>query len=301
MLTLLLFATGLFAGTVDAIAGGGGLISLPVLLSIGMPPHIALGTNKLQGVVGTLMAAKRYSAFGFVSFKSVRIGIVFGVLGALCGAVLTQVIDPGILKKMVPPILIAILLYTICKPKLGLSDIHPRMNQSLFYIIFGFLLGFYDGFMGPATGSFWVFLLAFFLGYNLIKASAYTKVLNLNSSLVALSCFVVAGNVDYHAGLIMAAGQLIGGRLGAGLAISKGIKLVRPLFLCVVSSSIATLVYKGYLHDDIVIVTSFAKQHQYMPLMVMVGALLVLSFVASTAYQNRTSAQEERKPTHRSV
>lgn len=281
MLTLLLFATGLFAGTVDAIAGGGGLISLPVLLSIGMPPHIALGTNKLQGVVGTMVAAKRYSSFGLISFKSLRFGIIFGMLGAISGAVLSQALDPNLLKKIAPVILLVILLYTVYKPRLGLNDIQPRMKEPVFYTLFGLLLGFYDGFMGPATGSFWVFLLAFFLGYNLIKASAFTKVLNLNSSLVALVCFVMAGNVDYHAGLIMAAGQLIGGRLGASLAISKGTRLVRPLFLCVVTSSLATLIYKGYLGENIALVAAFTKQHHATPLLVMVVALLFVSYLVT--------------------
>jgi len=250
MLTILLFVTGLFAGTVDAIAGGGGLISLPILLGIGMPPHLALGTSKLQGTIGTFVAARRYYRLGFISLKSIYPGIISGFIGSAAGAIMSQMLDGHLLKKIVPVVLALILVYTIYTPKLGKEDIHPRMNAFLFYVLFGFGLGFYDGFLGPGTGSFWVFGLAFLLGFNLIKATAYTKMFNLNSSFVALVCFAIGGNIDYRAGLIMAAGQLIGARLGASLAINKGANLIRPMFLCVVTCTIASLIYRGYFNID---------------------------------------------------
>jgi uncharacterized membrane protein YfcA len=245
MITLLfLFLIGLFAGTVDAIAGGGGLITLPVLLSLGMPPSIAFGTNKLQGVTGTLVATLKYHRHGFIAIKKLYPCIITGMAGSILGVIAVEAISGDILRKIIPGILAIILLYSVCSPRMGQEDHPPRMNTLVFYLISGFALGFYDGFFGPGTGSFWVFALTFFLGLNLIKATACTKVFNLNSSLVATICFGIGGHIDYRIGLVMAAGQLIGGRLGAHLAITKGARLIRPIFAGVVSVTILTLVYQ---------------------------------------------------------
>lgn len=243
----LLFLTGLIASTVDAIAGGGGLISVPVLLGIGVPPQIALGTNKFQSSIGTAVATFSYHQHGLFTFKTIYKGLFFGLIGAVSGAVLAQVLDNSVLSKIIPVLLFAILLYSLGTPKLGHLDRESRMNEYSFYIIFGFALGFYDGFFGPGTGSLWLFSLTYFLGYNLTKATAYTKVFNLKSNVIALICFMIGSNVDYRYGLCMAAGQVIGGRLGAHLAIKKGARLIRPIFITVVSITILGLVYKSYL------------------------------------------------------
>jgi len=245
-----LFLTGLAAGTIDAIAGGGGLITVPVLLGVGIPPHLALGTNKLQSVFGTAMATYSYYKKGWLNTQGLMRGLIYSFIGAVIGAVASQVIQGGILKKIIPVLLIFVLLYTIFTPKLGKEDNHPKMNENLFYAIFGTLLGFYDGFLGPGTGSFWLFVLVYFLGQNLVKATAYTKVFNLNTNITALICFALGNNIDYKIGLCMAAGQIIGGRLGAHLAIKKGVGLIRPIFITVVVFTIATLIYKNYAQSD---------------------------------------------------
>lgn len=275
MIFFLLFLTGLLAGTIDAVAGGGGLVSIPMLLSIGMPPHLAFGTNKLQSTIGTFVATRRYYRHGLISPKSIYLGIIFGFFGAVCGAVTTQILDSEILKKIIPILLCIILLYTLFSPKLGHQDEKPRLSEFWFYLIFGFIFGFYDGFFGPGVGSFWVFSLTFFLGYNLIKATAYTKVFNLNSNVVALVCFALGGNIDYRTALCMAAGSLIGGRVGAGLALRKGAKLIRPVFLAVVTVTIATLVYRSYSHSEIF------KQltHQYQTLLIFIGVSILMTIV----------------------
>lgn len=244
---LLFFTTGLVAGTVDAIAGGGGLISLPMLLTIGLPPQIALGTNKVQTSVGTFIATCSYYRQGWFSLKTVYKGLIFGFFGALLGAIASQVIHNAILNKIIPLLLFIILIYTILSPQLGKEDRKPKWNEYWFYVIFGFGLGFYDGFFGPGTGSFWVFCLTFFLGYNLTKATAYTKVFNLKSNLIAATCFIVGQHVDYRIACCMALGQLIGGRLGAVLAIKKGAALIRPIFITVVTLLILSLLYKNYV------------------------------------------------------
>lgn len=241
----ILFMTGLTAGTVDAIAGGGGLISLPVLLGLGIPPHLALGTNKLQSSVGTAMAAYSYYRRGYIDKKKIGWGLFFSCLGAVLGAIIIQILSGDLLRKIIPIVLAGILIYTILSPRFGQVDQPAKINEKLFYGIFGILLGFYDGFLGPGVGSFWVFCFMFFLGFNLVKATAYTKVFNLNTNIIALICFALAQNIDYQLGLCMAAGQLIGGRLGAYLAIKKGTKLIRPFFILICTSTILMLIYRN--------------------------------------------------------
>lgn len=242
----ILFFTGLAAGTVDTIAGGGGLICLPMLLGIGMPPHLALGTNKLQTLFGTAVGAYSYYRHGWLSRQGIISGLFFSFCGAILGAVAIQLISSVILKKVIPVLLFCVLLYTIFTPKFGHHDAQPKMRQNWFYLIFGTLLGFYDGFLGPGTGFFWVFFLVLFMGFSLTKATAYTKVFNLNTNITAMVCFALGNNIDYKIAFYMAAGQMIGGRIGAHLAIKKGANLIRPMFLVLVSVTIVTLIYRNF-------------------------------------------------------
>jgi uncharacterized membrane protein YfcA len=244
ILGLLLFSTGLVAGTVDAIAGGGGLISLPMLIGVGVPAPIALGTNKLQSAFGTSMAAWHFFKKGAISLKEMWSGLLFGALGASLGAFTAQITHPDLLQKMIPAAMLLVFTYTLFSPRVGLIDKKPRMSQSLFYTLFGFVLSFYDGLLGPGTGSFWIIALVFFLGFNMVKATAYTKVFNLNSNLIALSWFIMGGQIDYVVAIIMALGQLIGGRLGSHFALAKGAALVRPCFLGIVLITMAVMVYR---------------------------------------------------------
>lgn len=243
----LLFAAGLVSSIIDAIAGGGGLITLPLLLFSGLPPQMALGTSKLQGAVGTFMATIKYYQHGWFTFKTISKGLVFGIVGAALGAGAGQFISNELLRKILPVLLFVILIYMIISPTLGRVERKPIMSEFWFYIIFGFTLGFYDGFFGPATGSLWVFSLTFFLGYHLRHATANAKVFNLKSNIVASICFGLGHNIDYRIALCMGLGQLIGGRLGAHLAILKGIEIIRPVFIAVTSVTILTLLGKSYL------------------------------------------------------
>jgi len=229
-----LLVAGLLAGTVDAIAGGGGLISLPVLILSGLPIHIALGTNKLQASIGTGVAAYNYFKKGLISSATFLDGLLFGLLGTFLGVFLVSYLDNKILNKLIPLLMVVIFLYSLFTPRLGIVDRMPKMKENFFYLIFGFLLGFYDGFFGPGTGSLWVICLIFFLGYNLVKATAYTKIFNLKSNLIAFVFFSLAHQVNYKVGLTMALGQLFGGKLGSFLAIQNGARFVRVFFLLVV-------------------------------------------------------------------
>lgn len=243
-LSLLLFACGLLAGAVDAIAGGGGLITLPLLITIGLPPHIALGTNKLQSTIGTFAATYYYFKNGLISGEIILKGLLLGAVGTSLGAISVQYLDASTLRNILPFILSGILLYTLFKPNLGIHSSAPKMPESLFYSIFSFLLGFYDGFLGPGTGSFWMIAIVFFLGYDLAKATAYTKAFNLKSNIIALLCFMFTKNIDYKLGLLMGCGQLLGGQIGAHLVTKQGAKLVRPIFLLIVGLTIVSMFWQ---------------------------------------------------------
>jgi uncharacterized membrane protein YfcA len=240
---LLLAATGLVAGLVDAIAGGGGLVALPMLLNLGFPASLALGTNKLQSAVGTSIAARHYVRSGVVELADCWRGVFFTFAGAILGAWTVQQIDSGFLARLIPWMLAVILAYAVFRPEVGQADGPVRMRPPLFFAAFGLGLGFYDGFFGPGTGAFWTIALVLVLGQNFMRATGYTKVMNLTSNLAAVLLFALAGKIDYPAALVMAAGQAGGARLGAGLVVKNGARFVRPIFLVVVAATIARLLW----------------------------------------------------------
>lgn len=242
----LLFLTGLLAGTVDAIAGGGGLITVPVLLGVGMPPQIALGTNKLQASFGSGSAMLHFIRSGTVNLRDCIPGIMFTSLGAAAGVLSVQWLDPLLLRRTIPLLLAGIALYTYFSPWLGSEDVHARWKPLPFYLLFGLSIGFYDGFLGPGTGSFWVVALVTLLGLSLVRATAHTKVMNFTSNFVALVVFLLAGQVCFMEGLTMGAGQFIGARIGAGLVTRRGAGFVRPVFICMVFAVLGKLIWQNF-------------------------------------------------------
>lgn len=243
---IFLFCAGGIAGLVDSIAGGGGLIALPALLAVGLPPQIALGTNKLQGCFGTFSAACNYIKKGQVHFKEARLAVCTTLIGAGSGAYLVQLLPADFISTLIPIMLLLIFIYTIISPKLGFEDRAANMSGALFSIIFGLCLGFYDGVFGPGTGSFWTMAYMAIMGMNMTKASGYTKIMNFTSNIVALTVFIVGGNVLYSVGFVMATGQVLGATAGSSMAIKNGAKFIRPVFLIVVLLTIVRLVYLNY-------------------------------------------------------
>jgi len=245
--TPVLFATGLLAGFVDSIAGGGGLITWPVLLGVGVPVEASLATNKLQAVFGSASASWYYARLGTVSLRQCKTGILCTVLGAAAGTLLVQHLDREFLRRALPALLAVVALGVLLKPELGAKDIHPRMAWPWFYALAGWLLGFYDGFFGPGVGAFWTMAFMLGLGFNLTKATGYTKVMNFASNATALALFLRAGQVVWSAGLIMGAGELIGAKVGSGLVVSRGTRLIRPIFITVVIALALKLSYDAWL------------------------------------------------------
>ena len=225
----LLFVVALAAGCIDTIAGGGGLIALPALLLVGVPPAAALATNKLQGSGGTLAASLHFLSQGTVSLGRMRLTVAMTLAGAVAGVWLVLRLDTLVLQAVIPFLLIAMGLYFACSPRLGVADRQQRLGYRPFSVTAAPLLGFYDGFFGPGTGTFMTLALVGLWGHSLTKATAHTKVLNCTSNLASLLYFIGFGEIYWQVGLIMLAGQIAGASVGARLVLAKGADLIRPL------------------------------------------------------------------------
>ncbi len=243
---MLLFFAGLSAGFIDAIAGGGGLISVPALLWAGLPPQMALGTNKMQSTWGTLMAVRKYAKAGLVSWPQVRLTVLITFVFAMAGALVVMLISNAVLKMIVPWMLLGIALYVLLSPGLGKTAAKTRLSLATFAVLAGSVLGFYDGFFGPGTGTFWTMACISLIGLELTRATAFTKVANLTSNMASLLVFVISERVHYPIAAAMICGQLIGGRLGAGMAIRHGAPFIRSIFIAVVFAMVIKLMWDQF-------------------------------------------------------
>ncbi len=242
----LLFLTGLAAGFVDSIAGGGGLITIPVLLNIGLRPELALGTNKLQATFGSGSAAWHFGRAGMIDWPASRRGVFCTFLGATAGTLLVSYLPSSVLRAVIPWLLIAIAVYIIFQPRLGDADSRARLSPEVFFVLCGLGLGFYDGFFGPGTGTFWAMAFVLGLGFNLTRATAHTKLMNFTSNVASLLVFLIGGHCHLFAGVSMGLGQLLGARLGSRVVIRKGTGLVRPVFVVVAIAITFRLLWQNF-------------------------------------------------------
>jgi uncharacterized membrane protein YfcA len=225
----LLSLVALVAGTIDAIAGGGGLLTLPALLAVGLPPHLAIATNKGQSVFGSFAALVRFSHAGLVHGGRAKLTFPLGALGSLAGAALVLALPPAVLRPVVLALLAGVALFVGFRrgPPPRLEDAPPPRHALALAGGAALLIGAYDGFFGPGTGTFLIVAFVALLGLGLAHASAEAKVVNFASNLSALVLFAVRGTVIWRIALPMAAAQLAGGWLGAHLAVRRGDALVR--------------------------------------------------------------------------
>ena len=223
----IIISFGFLAAFIDAVVGGGGLISIPALLAIGMPPSLALGTNKLASAFGSLTSAIKFLKSGNVDKK-----IVF--IFAVGGASLATFLPSEVLKPLVIVILTLVLIYTIFKKEWGNVRTFSKftISKAIAFISLLLLIGFYDGFLGGGTGSFMLFVLLMF-GFDFLSAAGNAKVLNFASNVGALTLFIILGQVNIAYGLIMAVSMVIGSYTGAHFAIKKGVGYVKIVFIIV--------------------------------------------------------------------
>ncbi|RJF80465.1 hypothetical protein D3874_25360 [Oleomonas cavernae] len=234
----LLFLVAIFAGCIDTIAGGGGLITVPTLLAVGLPPAAALATNKLQGSFGTLTASVAFIRRGEIDLGAFWPFILATLVGAALGTVGVRMIDASALAELIPVLLIGVALYVLLSPRAGDLEAHQRVSFAFFIGAVAPVIGAYDGFFGPGTGSFFAIGFVALLGFSLRRATAHAKVLNFTSNVTSLAVFVSGGHVIWLVGGVMAAGALVGAQIGAHLVVRVGARIVRPV-LVVVSVSMA--------------------------------------------------------------
>jgi uncharacterized membrane protein YfcA len=229
----LLFFVGTLAGVVDAIAGGGGLITIPALLSAGLPPATALATNKLQASFGSFTSSLYFVRKKMVHIRDIKFMIFMSFVGAILGGIALLEIDPSILKTLIPYLLIAIGIYFLLFRGVGEVEKHKIISTTIFSFTMVVLVAFYDGFFGPGTGSFFAIGFIFFLGYNIQKATAHTKVLNFITNFASVIFFMIFGEIYFEVGIVMGVGQVIGSLVGARLVVTKGKKIIRPIIVLV--------------------------------------------------------------------
>lgn len=229
----LLVALAFVSGAIDAIAGGGGLLTIPALLWAGLPPVAALATNKAQAVFGSFAATVHFARRGMVKPLRAWRAVLATFIGASAGALLVQYLAGDLLEHLIPVLLIGFALYFGLSPRVADIDSRQRLGTTAFALLIGLGVGFYDGFFGPGTGTFFAAAYVALLGYNLRRATAHAKLLNFTSNLAALLFFAAGGHVVWTLGLLMAGGQLLGGWLGAHLVLRHGARLVRTVLVTV--------------------------------------------------------------------
>jgi hypothetical protein len=246
----LLGVAALLAGFIDAIAGGGGMLVMPALLSTGMPPHLVVGTNKLVGTFGTLSASLTFIRKGLFRPEPWWAMSVGTFAGALIGAVLIYLMSAGALKKLLPLAILAAAAY-LAWPRRSAPvavrsepvEAHPARRGVK--LLTGGLIGFYDGFIGPGTGAFWMAAAMKLFRLDLVAAAGVARFMNFISNITALLTFMVLGNIDYAVGLTMGATLMVGAFVGAHSAIRYGAPFIRPVFLLVVLIMAGRLLVAG--------------------------------------------------------
>lgn len=241
----LLFFVAMAAGTIDAIAGGGGLITIPALLAVGLPPGAAIATNKAGGFAGSAAATLQFLRKRQIDLKKSRWMILTSFAGALAGAWSLTRIDSSILKQLIPILLIGFALYFLLSPRVGVQDRVQRISHTIYAATIAPLIGFYDAFFGPGTGTFLAISAVALLGMNLTRATGHAKLLNLSSNLVAVVFYALHGNIVWAFGLPMLAGQWIGGTLGARIAVNRGHRLIRIVMVAMAIIVSARMIWQG--------------------------------------------------------
>lgn len=240
----LIFPLIFLSGFIDSIAGGGGLISLTAYLAVGMPAHLALGTNKFSAVIGTAISTVRFAKAGHVRWDSAVFAFIGALVGSACGAQAALLVDEQLLRMMMVVIVPTVALIFLLKRDFGILEKNlPRTKVILYSVIVGFILGGYDGFFGPGTGTFLIMAFTSVLGFGLLTACGNTKVVNLSSNLAALVIFVLQGSVNYRLGIPCAICGILGNYIGTGVAMKKGANIVRPMMFVVVGLLVIKIIY----------------------------------------------------------
>lgn len=226
-----LFVLALAAGTIDAMAGGGGLLTVPGLMATGIPPISALATNKMQAIFSSLSATVHFWRSGRLDLRACWRPALMSMLGAVGGAASLTFIDPGTLRSLMPFFLIGVCGWLLLSEDFGHNPGPARLSFAATGFTFVPLIGAYDGFFGPGTGTFFAIGLVTLLGIGLDQATMQAKLYNFMSNLGALLFFLVEGHIVWPFAIVMACGMIVGGSIGARLVLRHGTRLIKPLLI----------------------------------------------------------------------
>ena len=248
---LILSCAAFCAGLIDAIVGGGGLITVPVIFSSfpNVTPATLLGTNKLGAIFGTTSAAINYARVVKIKWRVALPGSIGAFLFSFCGAYTVMHVSADFLRKALPFVLVLVALYTFKRKDFGQvhKPVYFGRTEIVLAFVFGAGIGFYDGFFGPGTGSFLIFIFVRYFGFDFLSSSAISKIINVATNGAALLLFGLNGHVFWQVGLLMAFFAVMGSLIGSRLAIKHGSSFVRVLFLVVVGVLILKTFYDAYL------------------------------------------------------
>lgn len=241
------------AAFIDAVAGGGGLITVPAYLASGLPAHVALGTNKVSSSIGTIASSWKFATSGKVNWDMVKKMIPFSFLGALVGVKTVVLIDSKYLYPIAIVLLLLVLLYTLMNKKLGEENGFSGLNSENIRNgrIMALIMGFYDGFFGPGTGSFIIFALIRIFKLDFTNASGNAKFLNLTSNLASMFLFIYLGKVNFFYSIPIGIIMIFGATLGAKTAVTKGTKFIKPMFLVVTTIVLVKMIMESMLGIDV--------------------------------------------------
>ncbi len=231
---LIILCVGMFlAGFVDSIAGGGGLISTPSLLLAGLPPHIALGTNKVAASLGTLTSSHEFFKSNKLNKELLKMLVPFAFAGAVIGVTTLQFISPRLLEMLIPFMIFGVAIYTVISKRVGMEDSYEGLHSGnrVKGKVLTSVLGFYDGFFGPGTGTFFMFGLVKIFKFDFTVATANTKVLNFTTGFAALLTFLYNGQINWKYGLFSSIFMVAGSKIGSRMAIKNGAKFIKPIFV----------------------------------------------------------------------
>lgn len=240
---LMLVAVAAIAGFIDAIAGGGGLLTIPAMLLANIPPVLTLGTNKLQAASGALAASITMIRKGVVKPAQIKRAIIGAFVGSVIGTIAVQLSPPDLLEKLIPFLLAGIGIYTLFAPSLGEVEAEPRITESTWQKLVAPLIGFYDGYVGPGTGMFFALGNVALRGREIVTATGTAKILNLSTNIASVIFFVLGGNVLWKVGFAMMVGQIIGAHFGSHMVVKGGSKLIRPVIVLVCLAMIGKYVF----------------------------------------------------------
>jgi uncharacterized membrane protein YfcA len=240
-----LIGVAFIAGFISSIAGAGGAIVLPVLLWAGLPPLNALATNKFQSVFGTLSSTINFFRKGYIDLHALLPSLCYAFVGSVIGTYLVQQISTDYLSLMMPYLLIVLALYMLLSPTLNDEDLPPKMSNNTFAPLIGGGIGLYGGFFGPGMGSFFAVSFASLRGFNMRKATAFTKPLVLIVNTTSMVIFLWGGHIVWSLAIAMAVSQVVGARLGSNLVIHRGTALIKPVIVLMTLSIALKLLYEG--------------------------------------------------------